>query len=166
MAFLFSLEANFLHHRVGHVGMLVEIVVELLLQEVAYELVDCDGAARGDLLASELCLGLALKHRLLYSYAHSGHHAVANVGIFIPFTRRIFNCAAHMLLESGKVGASLGGVLSVDEGIVFLAILVGVCKHHFNVVALQMYDRVERLRCHVLLEQVEKSVAREVSFSR
>ncbi len=69
-----------------------------------------------------------------------------------------------MLLESGKVGASLGGVLSVDEGIVFLAILVGVCKHHFNVVALQMYDRVERLRCHVLLEQVEKSVAREVSF--
>ena len=57
------------------------------------------------LLASELCLGLALKHRLLYSYAHSGHHAVANVGIFIPFTREFFNCAAHMLLESGKVAS-------------------------------------------------------------
>lgn len=48
-----------------------------------------------------------------------------------------------MLLESGKMGATLSGVLSVYERIIFLSILVGMRENHFNVVALQMDDRVE-----------------------
>ncbi len=74
-------------HHLGGVGMLVQIVVEFLLYEVADELVDGNRAVGRNLLAAELCLRLALEDRLLDSHADGGHHAVAYVGKFVTLSR-------------------------------------------------------------------------------
>ena len=59
----------------------------------------------------------------------------------------------------------LCGVLAVDKGVIFLAVLVGVGQHYLYVLPLEMDDGVEGIVCHVLFQQVEKAVARYVSFS-
>ena len=57
--------------------------------------------------------------------------------------------------------ASLCGVLSVDEGVVFLAVLVGVCEGNLNVLALQVDYRIERVVGQAVFQEVFKSVSRE-----
>ena len=70
-----------------------------------------------------------------------------------------------MLLESALVRAALCGVLSVDEGVVFLTILVGVCECYLDVFAFEVNDGVYALACHVVVEQVFQSVSAEYSAS-
>ncbi len=60
--------------------------------------------------------------------------------------------------------AALGGMLAVDERIILLAVLVGMRKHHLDVVALQMDDRIERIGSQVLAQQVEEAVAAVIAF--
>ena len=59
------------------------------------------------------------------------------------------------------MGTALRGVLSVDERVVFLAILVGMRKGYLNVFALHVDDRVEAVVGHVVGEQVFQTVARK-----
>ena len=55
------------------------------------------------------------------------------------------------------------GVLSVDEGIVFLAVLFGMRKGDFDVFAFEMNDRVERVVVHAVGEEVAQAGARQDS---
>ena len=59
------------------------------------------------------------------------------------------------------MGAALRGVLSVDEGVILLAVLVGVCKGYLYVLTLHVYDGVKRVGGHRVGEQVSQAVARE-----
>ena len=52
-------------------------------------------------------------------------------------------------------------MLSVDERMVFLAILIGMRKGYLNVFALHVDDRVEAVVGHVVGEQVFQTVARK-----
>ena len=51
------------------------------------------------------------------------------------------------------------GVLSVDVGVVFFAVLVGVGKGDVDAVSSKVYYVVDGGGCHVVVEQVFKSVA-------
>ena len=64
-----------------------------------------------------------------------------------------------MLLEGALVGTALCGVLTVDEAVVFLAILVGMGEGDLDVLAHDVDDGVEFRRRHVVLQQVFQAVA-------
>ena len=58
------------------------------------------------------------------------------------------------------MSTALGGVLTVDKRIVFLAILVGVGYNHLDVGACEMHYRVKWVVGHILAQQVDQTVAR------
>ena len=71
---------NLLEHHLGHVGMLVEVVVHLLLHEVAHIFIDRHPVgAHGE--GAELDFGLTLEHGFLHIHGNGGHEAVADVAI-------------------------------------------------------------------------------------
>ena len=61
--------------------------------------------------------------------------------------------------------AALSGVLTVDEGVVFLAALVGVGYGHLYVIPLKMNRRIERIGGHVVAQQIEQTVTRDVALA-
>ena len=63
-----------------------------------------------------------------------------------------------MFLESTLVSTSLGGVLTVDEGVIFFSVLSGVGEGYFDVFSFQVDDRVEAGCRHVVIQQVYKTV--------
>ena len=64
-----------------------------------------------------------------------------------------------MLLEGTLVGTALCGMLSVDEGVVFLAVLVGMGEGYFDVLALQVDDGIEGIVGHAVAQQVFQTMA-------
>ena len=70
-----------------------------------------------------------------------------------------------MLLKCALVCSSLSGMLSVDEGVVFLTILVGVCEGYLYVFALEMDDRIESVACHGVVKQVFQTITTEDATS-
>ena len=66
-----------------------------------------------------------------------------------------------MFLEGTLVRAALSSVLSIDEGVVLLAILVGMRKGHLDIVALQMDNGVQRVVGHAVFQQIFQSMTRE-----
>ena len=137
----------------------VQIVVHLLLDEVAHILVDAL-SARSHLQRSELNLGLRLEHRLLHVDGDGSHEAVTDVRKLVVLREKLLYGACDVLLEGALMGAALRGVLSVDEGMIFLAVLVGMREGNLDVLALHVYDGIERFGGHRVCEQVGKSVAR------
>jgi hypothetical protein len=62
------------------------------------------------------------------------------------------------LAERGEVRAAHRRVLAVDEGPVFLAVVVAVGERDLDVLALEVDDRVERLAAEFLGQQVLQAV--------
>ena len=116
---------NLLEHHLGGLEILVEEVIELLLEEVAYEFGDC-GSFGTHIAAAEFGFCLRFEHRLLHLYRYGCNHAVADVGVFEVLTEILLDGARNALFERCEVRATLGGVLPVDKRVVFLAILVGM----------------------------------------
>lgn len=56
------------------------------------------------------------------------------------------------------MGASLGGVLPVDEGVVLFPVLAAMGEGHFNVMPFQMDDRVQWLLAHRFRKQIQQPV--------
>ena len=63
------------------------------------------------------------------------------------------------------MGTTLRGVLSVDEGVVLLAILVGVGKSNLDILPFEMDDVVQPLTGHVVFEEVFQTVTRKDSLT-
>ena len=61
---------------------------------------------------------------------------------------------------SREVRAALRGVLAVDEGLVFLAVVVAVGDGDLDVLAFEVDDRVERLAAEFLRQQILQAVLR------
>ena len=145
----------------GHVAVDVQVVIDLLFDEIAYVFVD--GLAVGcHLRRTEFDFRLTLEHRFLDVDGDGGHKTVANVAVFV-FPEKFLDGAGDVFLESRLMGAALNRVLTVDEGIIFLAVLVGVGQRNFDVLALQMDDGVERVVGHSVFQQVFQAVARQDS---
>ena len=159
LALLLAL-ADFLQHHVGHVGVLVQVVVYLLLDEVAHILVHRDAVgAHGE--RSELDLRLAFEHRFLHVHRDGGHQAVADVSEFKVFSAVFLDGSGDVLLESTLVSAALRGMLTVDERVVLLAVLVGVRESNLYVLTFQVDDGIDALGGHLVVEQILQSVAAE-----
>ena len=59
------------------------------------------------------------------------------------------------------MGSSLDGVLTIDEGVVFLAILVGVGKGYLDILALQVDDGIKAIVGHAIGKQILQTIARD-----
>ena len=145
---------------VGYVRVLVQEVVHLLLYEVAYELVYADTTLGGCCLRTQFHLCLALEHGFLYIYAYGSHQAVAYVSIFISLARIILDDLGNVFFEGCLMCTAQSGMLAVYEGIVFLAVLLGVRECYLYVLATKVADGVERLVIHTVVEKVGKTIAR------
>ncbi len=144
---------------VGHVLFMdVEIVVYLTLDEVAHILID-GLTSRFHQCGTQLDLGLRLKHRLLNIDGDSGHNAVANIGVFVVFVVIFLDGLGNMLLESALVSTALCGVLTIDEAVILLAVLIGMGKRDLDVLALDMHNGIKRVGGHVVNQQILQSVA-------
>ena len=125
----------------GHLGVDVQVVVYLFLDKVGHILVD-RLASRCHQRRPQLDLGLAFKHRFLHIDGDSRHQAVADIGIFVALVEKLLDGTGYMLLESALMRASLRGMLSVDETMVLLAILVGMGEGNLDIFALHVHDGV------------------------
>ena len=159
---------DFLKEDVGRVGVAVQIVVNLLFHEVAHELVDTDPGERiglpvtvlvgGHVKRAELDFRLALERGFNDVDGDSGDETVADVLDVHVLTVELLDGAGYVLLEGTLMRAALGGVLPVDKGVVFLAVLRGVGEGDFDVLTDEMDNRVKPRVGHVVVEQVHEAV--------
>ena len=134
----------------------VQVVVYLTLDEVANILVD-GLTIRSHLRTAELDLCLRLEDGLLHIDGDGCHESVADVAILV-LAKELLNGAGNVLLEGALVGTALCGVLTIDEGMVFLTILVGMGEGYLDVLTLHVYDGIEAIGCHVVGEQILQTV--------
>ena len=138
----------------------MQIIVHFLLDEVANVFVYAY-TFRTHSERSELNLCLTFKHRLLNVYGNGGHKTISYITIFKVFAREFLYSACNMFLERALMSTSLGCMLSVNERVIFLTILIGVCECYLDILPLEMYYRVDTIVSHIIIEQIFKSVAAE-----
>ena len=142
-----------------HFAMYVQVVVDLRLDEVAHILID-GLPTRCHLRRAQLNLRLTLEHRLLHVDGDGGDDTVSDVAILV-LAEELLDGAGNVLLECTLVGAALDGVLTVDERIVLLTILVGMRQRNLDVLALQVDNGIERVVGHAILQQILQTIARK-----
>ncbi len=151
---------DFLFNNFGNVQVFVEKVIHLRFHEVAHELVHADASVGFHGEGAELDFGLRFKLWFLHIDGDGSDDAGADIAVLVVLAVELLDGAGNVLLESTLVCASLDGVLPVDKGVVFLAILlVGVRKCNLYVIAFQVDDVVERAGVHRVFQQVLQSVS-------
>ncbi len=124
----------------GGFAVLVQVGVERLLEELADEFLD-RRTLRSDRRGAELGLGLRLEDRLLHAHDDGGVDGLTNIRGVVVFLEMIADGGDERLAKCGEVRAAHGGVLAIDEGPVFLAVVVAVGERDLDVLALEMDDR-------------------------
>ena len=152
-----SFSSIFLLDDLGGLAVLVQVGVERLLHELADEFLD-RRALRADVGGAELGLGLRFEDRLLHADDDGGVDRLADVGGVEVLLEMIADRLDERLAERGEVRAAHRGVLAVDEGPVFLAVVVAVGERDLDVLALEVDDRVERLAAEFLGEEILQAV--------
>lgn len=138
----FFVGLNFFEPGFGDVGVFVEVVVELLAEGV--DDVGAQVAALGfHHVGTEFGFGLRFEDGFLDFDADAADEAVADVGGIELFVKEGAGGGNHGFAEGGEVGAALGGVLAVDEGVDFVAVAAGVGESAFDVLTLEVDDGVE-----------------------
>ena len=145
---LFLALLNLLLHDFCHVEVLVQVVVYLFLDEVADKLVDAHAAQRERLAVfvlvgrhgerTEFDFRLRLEHWLNHTHGDGRHQSVAHVLHVVVLAEILLDGARDVLFEGTLVRTALRGVLSVDERVVFLAILPGVGEGDVDVFAFEV----------------------------
>ena len=107
---------------------------------------------------AELGLCLALEIRLLDLDAYSSDDALTAVLGFVILLEIVLEGLRDGLPERRQVGASVSGVLAVDERGDILTVGVAVCEHDFDVFILEVDRLIQRSLGHVLLDEIEQSV--------
>ena len=155
-SFAFALFHLVFNH-LGNILVNVQIVVYLLFHKVAHIFVDAF-AVGSHLCRAQFNLRLAFEHRFLHVDGNCCHQSVSDVGILI-FSEELLDGSGNMFLEGTLVSSALRGVLSVHKRVILFAILVGVCKGNLNVFSFHVYDGIEPVVGHVVVEQVFQSVS-------
>ena len=140
---------DFTLNDLSYILMDMQIVVDLLLNEVAYIFINCVTIGRHH-RRTQLDFRLTLEDGLLDINGDGSDNTCTNVAILI-FTKELLNRLGNMLLKSTLMCTALSGVLTIHEGIVFLAILVGMCKGNLNILPFQMNDRIQSIVRHTVL---------------
>ena len=113
LALVFAL-GYFVEHHLCHIGMDVQIVVYVLLDEVAHVFVDAF-ATRAHRERAQLDFGLTLEHRFLHVDGDSRHDTVSDIYIVEVLARIFLDGFGDVFLESTLVRTTLCGVLAVDK---------------------------------------------------
>ncbi len=137
----------------------MQVVVDFLLDEIANILVDAH-PARGHRQRAQLDLRLTLKDRFFHIDGYRSHDTSTNVAVLI-FPEIVTDGSSDMLLEGTLMGTTLRGVLTINKGIVLLAILIGMGKGNLDILTLQMDDGVKRLVGHTVFQQILQSMTGE-----
>ena len=66
-----------------------------------------------------------------------------------------------MLFEGTLMGTALRRMLTIDEGMVFLTVLVGMSEGNLNILTLEMDNRIESVIGHTVIQQVLESMTGE-----
>ena len=167
LTFLFRL-LNLLQHHLCYLWILVQIVVDLGLDEITYKLVDTWTCrlvflrhSRPHIVRAELGLGLALKHRFFHIEGNGCHDTITDIRKLLVLIIEFFDGTGNVLLQSTLMRTALCGMLPIDKGIVFLAILVSMGKGNLDVIALQVYYVIKAFGSHVILQKVFQTMARK-----
>ena len=139
----------------------MQVVVELQANKVVDELVDGDAACRAHIFRAEFDFRLALEHGFFDIDGNSAYYAVADVGEFLILAVELLDRSADSLAEGSLVCTALYGVLTVDERVILLTCLVGVCEGYLYIFAHDVNDRIEWIDCHCFGQQVEQTVLGE-----
>ena len=110
----------------------VQVVVDMLLDEVADILVD-GVAIRSHLCGAELDFRLTFKDWFLYVDGNGGNQSRCECQPYSYLHKKLLDGSGNMFLEGTLVSSALCGVLSVHKRVILFAILVGVCKGNLNV---------------------------------
>ena len=95
------------------------------------------------LLGAELDLRLTLELWLDDANADCCRHARANVAILKALARELLDHTSYLLAKGGQVSTTLCGVLTIDEAVKLLSVLINVCDSNLYVRTRETYDRVE-----------------------
>ena len=144
----------------SHILVDMEIVIYFLLQEIAHILIDGFASVRRHCGTSELNLRLTLKHRLLYVQCNGSHQSVSDVAILI-LAVELLDGSGDMLLEGTLMSTALGGMLTIHEGIVLLAILIGMGKGNLDVFALHVDNLIKTLVGHIIGQEILQTMTAE-----
>ena len=158
---------NLREHHIADFGVLMHEVVKFLLYEVTDELLHAHASRVGCYCGrSKTHLGLALEHRFLYIDCDCSHNTVADIAILEVLCReKIMYCLRHKLLERTLVRTALRCMLSVDKGVVLLAILLCMGKGNLDIRSAKMDNRIESLSCHIVGQEVGKTVTRKYALA-
>ena len=143
--------------------MLVQVVVEVLADEIEYGVAHRD--ARLDLLRPQLDLGLRLEHGVGDLDRDGGDDRRADVRRIVILVVELLDRFGDRLAEGRLVRTALRGVLPVDERVVALAVARPVRDGHLDVVAREVDRRIERRVGHLLVQQVQQTVLRDVGLA-
>ena len=146
-------------HHLSHILMDMQIVIHLLLDEVADILVDAHtiGSHRQ---RTQLNLCLTLEHRLFHIDGNRCHNTSTDVAILV-LAEEIADGPGNMLLEGTLMSTALGRMLTIDEGIVFLTILIGMGKGNLDILAFQVDDGIKSVVGHAVVQQIFQSMTRQ-----
>ena len=64
-----------------------------------------------------------------------------------------------MFFESTLMGSALGCMLSVNEGIIFFSVLIGMREGYFDVGSLEMNNRIKHRNRQIVVQQIFQSIA-------
>lgn len=138
----FFVGLDFFEPGFGGVWVFVEVVVELLgdgVDEVGAEVASTWFHGVG----AEFGFGLGFEDGFLDFDADGADDAAADVVGVELFAEEGACFCDEGFAEGGEVGAALGGVLAVDEGVDFFAVAAAVGEGAFDVVAFEVDDGVE-----------------------
>ena len=159
LTFLFAF-LYLLQHGIGHIGIAMQIVVNLNLDKVTYKLIETS-ATWFHSSRTQLHLGLTLKDGFLHIDGNSTHDTITNIGEFVVFVIKLLNGACDMLLESTLVCTTLCRMLTIYKGVVLFTILIGMSKGNLYILRFEMNDRIECRCSHVISKQIHQTITRE-----
>ena len=131
------------------ISMDMEVVIDFLFDKVTHIFIDAHTVGR-HCQGAKFDLRLTLKHRFLHIDGNGSNNTSADITIFV-FTEIIADGSGDMLLEGTLMGTALGGMLTVDERVILLTILVGMGKGNLDILTLEVDDGIECLISHAVL---------------
>ena len=106
LALLLGLQ-DLLEDDIGHLGILVQQVIDLLLDKITYKLIERYATVGTHGGGAQLNLGLALKHRLFDVYGYCSHYAVTDITRLKVLAVKFLYGTCYMLLECTLMSAAL-----------------------------------------------------------
>ena len=147
-------------HHLGDIRMLMQVVIHLCLDEVAYILIH-GNTTRAHRLRTKFDLRLTLKHRFLHIHGNGSHQSVTDISVFQVLIEILLDGAGDMLLESRLVSTALRGMLTVHKRVILLTILIGMCEGNLYILSLHVDDWVDAIHGHIVIQQVLQTITAE-----